>query len=215
MFDGGYESDIETVRDNVREAEIVTFYFPLLRKTLLIDTRTLAGQAFEGSMPVPVADAARLPLVRIVPMARSSAERFESLRRLRPEFDRPESITMIPWPRRVESLRSDGVWELLIARLEDAERAAFDAAPEAAAATDGAGEIASPQPVASPDPLGLDAAIDAAFEAVGESDPKLPVLAANRLFERLIEMEAGVVRDALSGVGHRTLWGVGGAGDEG
>ena len=105
MLDGGFELDIEAVRENIAEAEVVTLYFPLLRKTLLVDTRS---------------NAATGPFIRVVPMASSSGERFDSLRRLRPQLPRPDSITMIPWGRRVASLEDAGVWDRLLARLSEA-----------------------------------------------------------------------------------------------
>ena len=104
MFDGGFDLDLEAVKENIAEAEVVTFYFPLLRQTLLIDTRKTDSDG---------------PLVCIVPIARSSTDRFDSLSKLRPAFPRPESITMIPWSRRVDSLRSAGVWDALLLRLRD------------------------------------------------------------------------------------------------
>ena len=113
MLDGGFELDIEAVRENIAEAEVVTLYFPFLRKTLLVDTRSTERLG---------------PMVRLVPMARSTAERFESLQRLRPELPKPESITMIPWGRRVASLRAAGVWDRLLARLsESGDRTALTA----------------------------------------------------------------------------------------
>lgn len=102
MIDGGYDIDIEAVNQNVEEAEVVTFYFPMLRRTLLIDTR---HGPHEG------------PLVCLVAMVDSSAERYESLRHLRPRLARPESFTMIPWARSVGALESTGVWECVTARL--------------------------------------------------------------------------------------------------
>ena len=96
MLDGGFELDIDAVRENIAEAEVVTLYFPLLRKTLLVDTRSneVVG-----------------PFVRLVPMASNSGERFESLRRLRPQLPRADSITMIPWGRRVATLEDAGIWD--------------------------------------------------------------------------------------------------------
>ena len=105
MLDGGYELDIEGICENIDEAAVVTLYFPMLRSTLLMDTR--AGKFVR-------------PYIGIVPMARSSSERFESLKRLRPRLPRPDSITMIPWARRVGALEDAGVWERLIARLDEA-----------------------------------------------------------------------------------------------
>lgn len=108
MLDGGYELDIEIVNGNIAGAEVVTLYFPLLGKTLLVDTR----------VDEQLGGAAERPLVRLVPMAKSSADRFDSLRRLRPQLPRPESITMIPWHRRVDSLTGAGVWARLLDRLD-------------------------------------------------------------------------------------------------
>ena len=102
MLDNGFDIDIDAINENVAEAEVVTFYFPMLRRTLLVDTRLLPSEG---------------PLVAIVPMARSSAERFESLEQLRPALPRPRSITMIPWTRRIQSLCRAGVWDGLQSRL--------------------------------------------------------------------------------------------------
>jgi len=114
MLDGAFELDIEAVRENIAEAEVLTLYFPFLRKTLLVDTRSTAHLG---------------PLVRVVPMARSIADRFDSLQRLRAELPKPESITMIPWGRPVASLRAAGVWDCLRSRLsESGDRAALFAA---------------------------------------------------------------------------------------
>lgn len=106
MLDGGpgFEIDIDAVQKNVDEAEVVSLYFPLLRKTLLIDTRTADGVT---------------PLVCLVDMVQDAGERFRSLRRLRPQLPRPQSITLIPWTMRVESLRQTGVWAHLTARLSE------------------------------------------------------------------------------------------------
>ncbi len=102
MIDGGYHIDIEAVTQNIDEAAVVSVHFPMLRQTLLIDTR--CGPS-EG------------PQVCVVTMVDSSSERYESLRRLRPELPRPESLTMIPWPRSVGALETTGVWERVTARL--------------------------------------------------------------------------------------------------
>ena len=103
MLDGGYEIEPGAVTHNIDEAEVVSLYFPLFRKTLLIDTRTSPASG---------------PLVCVVDMVSTSQERMRSLRRMRPQFARPDSITMIPWLRRVESLRALGVWEHLERRLQ-------------------------------------------------------------------------------------------------
>ena len=103
MLDGGYDIDIDAVVQNIDEAEVVTLHFPMLRQTLLIDTRCTEHDG---------------PLVRVVPMVNNTQERFDSLRALRPHLSRPQSITMIPWARSVGALESAGVWARLLARLE-------------------------------------------------------------------------------------------------
>jgi hypothetical protein len=103
MLDGGLDLDIDAVRENVAEADVVTMHFPMLRKTLLVDTRTN--------------EAAR-PLIRVVPMVNNSLERFESLQRMRPQLPRPDSITMIPWSRSVGALCVLQVWDVLRNRLD-------------------------------------------------------------------------------------------------
>lgn len=107
MLDGGpgYEIDLDAVHQNVDEADVVSVYFPMLRKTLIVDTRTCDDAG---------------PLVQVVDMVQNASERFRSLRRLRPQFPRPESITLIPWVMRVSSLRETGVWGHLTARLSNA-----------------------------------------------------------------------------------------------
>ncbi len=103
MMDGDAEFEIAEVLQNIDEAQVVTLYFPVLATTLLVDTRT---------------DESGPPLVRLVPIADSAQDRFSSLTELRPQLSRPQSITMIPWLRRVESLTVLGVWQHLLARLE-------------------------------------------------------------------------------------------------
>lgn len=108
MIDGGVEIDLEAAKQNIREAEIVGLYFPTLRRTLLMDTRR---NEYAGTF------------IRVVPMARNSGDRLRSIRHLRPMFPRPESITLIPWEARVDSMLSTGVWDALVARLDDPEAA--------------------------------------------------------------------------------------------
>lgn len=108
MFDGGFDVDLEIVNRNIDEAEVVTVYFPLLQKTLVIDTRTQSGGSSD----------AMDPLVCVAQMVGSSAERFAWLERVRPGFARPGSITMIPWLRRVGSLQDTGVWAHVVTRID-------------------------------------------------------------------------------------------------
>ena len=103
MIDGGTDLDIEAAIQNIQEAEVVCVYFPAFNQTLLVDARTAPNVA---------------PLMAMV---RTAADRIRSLRRLRPQLPRPDSITMIPWGRRVLSLVDCGLWANLLARVEDDE----------------------------------------------------------------------------------------------
>jgi len=97
------------VNKNIEVADVVALYFPLLRKTLLMDLRT---SDVDG------------PMIRVVPMANTPEERFQSLRKMRPRFGRPDSITIIPWPKYVQSLVDLGIWERIIRRFSDTGSAA-------------------------------------------------------------------------------------------
>jgi hypothetical protein len=94
--------DVDEVRRNLDRSEVVALFFPQFQKTLLLDTRSSAADA---------------PMACVVPMVRSAEERITELRRLRPRFDRPASITLIPWSRYVSSIKRLGVWQLVVERM--------------------------------------------------------------------------------------------------
>lgn len=101
-MDSDFSVNIREIMRNIESAEVLSVYFPIIRRTVLIDTRC---DAVEG------------PLVKVVPMVNSVEERFRSLKKLRPQFARPESITLVPWPKYVRSLESLGVWGKIVGRL--------------------------------------------------------------------------------------------------
>lgn len=101
-MDQDFTVDLTEAGRNIAKAEVITIYFPLLRRTLLIDTRY---------------DTEDDPLVRVVPMARSPEDRVRSLKRMRPRFPRPSSIVVIPWPKYAASLVRLGVYDKLEQRL--------------------------------------------------------------------------------------------------
>jgi len=104
-MDTDFRMDVDEINRNIDMAEVMGIYFPLIRKTLLVDPRS---------------DAVDRPMIRIVPMANSMEERFRSLRRLRPRLPRPESITLIPWPKYVTSLKKLNIWDRLVQRFVNA-----------------------------------------------------------------------------------------------
>ena len=102
-MDSDFVVDIEEVKKDIEKAECIVLYFPMLEKTLVLDTRF---------------DAAEGPLIRVMPRADSVEERFQSLRRLRPRFPTPETFTLVPWPKYVASLKRLGVWEKIVERIQ-------------------------------------------------------------------------------------------------
>jgi hypothetical protein len=103
-MDSDFRIDLAEVNRNLDTAEVVSLYFPLLRKTLLIDARR---SAVDG------------PMIKVVPMVAAPEERFRSLRQLRPRFPKPESVTIIPWPKYVSSLLRLGVWDHIASRFAE------------------------------------------------------------------------------------------------
>ena len=103
-MEGEYVIDLAEVLHSLETSDVIAMYFDRLRKTLLLDART---NALDG------------PLVKIVPMASSPEERFKSLKKMRPRFPNPESITIIPWPKYVASLERLGVLEQLTRRFAE------------------------------------------------------------------------------------------------
>ena len=101
-MDQEFRLDLNQVRRSVERAEVITVHFVYFGSTLLLDTRT---NATEG------------PLARVRPSVASIEERIKDIRSLRPRFARPESLTYIPWPKYVASLRESGVWDIIVDRL--------------------------------------------------------------------------------------------------
>ena len=100
-MDSDFQIDIGEVQRAIDVGEITALYFPLIRKTLLMDTRT-----------TPVDG----PMIKVVPMASSPEERFRELVRMRPRLPKPESINIVPWPKYVASLVRLQVWDHIVRR---------------------------------------------------------------------------------------------------
>ena len=100
-MDSDFQIEIGEVKRAIDVGEIIALYFPLLRKTILMDTRT---NPLDG------------PMIKVVPMASSPEERFRELMRMRPRFPKPESINIVPWPKYVASLVRTGVWDHIVRR---------------------------------------------------------------------------------------------------
>lgn len=100
-MNGDFRMDIEEISENIQQAEVVCLYFPLLRKTLVMDLRL---------------DLEDPPVVKLLPMASSIEERVRSLRELRPRFAQPEKVAILPWPKYVDSMVRLGIWDMLVER---------------------------------------------------------------------------------------------------
>lgn len=101
MMDDDLTYDLDEVMKNLDSAEVMSLFFPTFRKAVVIDTRYNDSDG---------------PMVRIMPMAASPQERLRSIRRLRPGFPRLQNLTLIPWPRYVDSLITLGIWERIVNR---------------------------------------------------------------------------------------------------
>ena len=106
-MDGNFGLDLDTVIRHVENAETFSIFFPILRRALVVDLREAPGQD---------------PLIRVMPMARSAADRIRSLKRQRPQLPRPTEVIAIPWATYIENVVSSGVWERLLRRLEASGR---------------------------------------------------------------------------------------------
>ena len=100
-MDNDFVYDLDEVMNSIDSADVMSLFFPTFRKALIIDTRYNEAEG---------------PMLRIMPMVASPQERLRSLRRLRPEFPRLHNLTVIPWPRYIDSLERLGVWDRLVQR---------------------------------------------------------------------------------------------------
>ena len=103
-MDGNFHIDAAELNRAVDEAEVLSIVFPLIRRSLIIDTRFSTEDE---------------PMVRLAPQTSSMEERYRSIRRMRPNFPRPDNVTAVPWPKYVHSLIQTGVVAHIHRRLEE------------------------------------------------------------------------------------------------
>ena len=116
-MDFGYGSGVSGVFKFIENAEVMAVFFPNFGHSVVIDVR------IQESDP---------PLVRVVPMARSIADRLRSIKRMRPGLPRPRDIVAVPWVGNVEAMQSSGLWNKIIDRNEESGYAeALEAADKA------------------------------------------------------------------------------------
>ncbi len=104
MMDNEYSVDVAEIMQVIRTSDVLLVRFPLFDKRLLLDVRC---------------NDATGPMVKVVPRATSAAERFQHLKRLRPEFPLPKNIVTFTWPKYVASLGELGIWQAIVDRWYD------------------------------------------------------------------------------------------------
>ena len=102
-MDREYGLDIDAIVGHIDSAPTLSFFFPRLRRSLIVDMR----QGPEDG-----------PYIRVLPMARSLHERLRSLKRARPHLPKATELVAIPWPIYVENMVRSGVWAQVIKRIE-------------------------------------------------------------------------------------------------
>ena len=102
MTNNHFYDDLNDVKANILEADVISIFFPNFQKSVLVDTRS---NDTDG------------PSIMLTPMARSPRERVKSMEKLRPGFPEVKNMILIPWLRYIFTLEESGIWELLIERL--------------------------------------------------------------------------------------------------
>ena len=102
-MDFGYGNGVDSVFKFVENAEVMAVFFPKFGQSIVIDVRAKEGEP---------------PLVKVVPMARSIADRLRTIKRMRPALPRPQDILAVPWRGYVGALKTSGLWAKIVARIE-------------------------------------------------------------------------------------------------
>ena len=84
---------------------ILAVFFPKFGQSVVVDVRPKDGEP---------------PLVRVVPMARSIADRLRTIKRMRPALPRPQDIVAVPWVGYVDAMKTSGLWGKVLERIEQA-----------------------------------------------------------------------------------------------
>ncbi|HKP53363.1 MAG TPA: hypothetical protein VJ183_12025 [Chloroflexia bacterium] len=100
------------ILSGIGEADVITIFFPLLRRALVVDTRH---------------DLEAGPMVQVDRQARSMEERIASIEKMRPQFGRVRAILGIPWVHSVKRLQEEGIADCLFRRLLAANMSPYEA----------------------------------------------------------------------------------------
>jgi hypothetical protein len=101
---------LSQVLSAIAEADVISIFFPLLRRALVVDLRrSKDGDAPESS-----------PMIRVLGQVNSMEERISSIEQLRPGMGKIRSILGVPWLKSVRNLEEAGIISRLIERLDQA-----------------------------------------------------------------------------------------------
>jgi hypothetical protein len=89
----------------ITEADVISIFFPLLRRALVVDVR------HDDETP---------PMVRVMSQVGSMEERITSIEQERPALGKIRSILGVPWLKSVRNLEDGGVVDSLVRRLAEA-----------------------------------------------------------------------------------------------
>ena len=89
----------------ITEADVISIFFPLLRRALVIDLR--------NAPEVP-------PVIKVMGQVNSIEERITSIEEMRPGMGKIRSILGVPWLKSVRTLEEVGITEGLVERLSQA-----------------------------------------------------------------------------------------------
>jgi len=96
--------NLEELGDSIKTSDIMSLYFPIMRKVLLMDFRSAENDS---------------PLIKVLSMVSSVEERMQSIQLMRPNLPMPENLILIPWPKSVESLNRLGITDKISDRLNE------------------------------------------------------------------------------------------------
>jgi hypothetical protein len=102
-LDSGYGDSVDGVFKFIENADVLAVFFPKFGQSIVVDVRPKEGEP---------------PLVRVVPMARSIADRLRTIKRMRPALPRPQDIVAIPWVGYVDAMKTSGLWGKVLGRIE-------------------------------------------------------------------------------------------------
>jgi hypothetical protein len=102
-LDFGYGDSVDGVFKFIENAEVLAVFFPKFGQSVVVDVRHKEGEP---------------PLVRVVPMARSIADRLRTIKRMRPALPRPQDILAVPWVGYVDAMKTLGLWGKVLGRIE-------------------------------------------------------------------------------------------------